>query len=392
VKPLTVMLVAAEASGDERGAGLIMALRRRLGDGVRFVGVGGPRMAELGVESPFDITELSILGLFDGLMAYGRVKRRVADTVALAARDKPDVAVLIDSWGFTVRVADGLRKAVPGVKLVKYVGPQVFAARPGRARTLARAVDHLLTIHSFDAPYFEREGLPTTFVGNSALMTDFCKASGARFRKAIGAAKDDPVLLVLPGSRPSEVRRLTPAFEGAMQRLRASHPGLHIAIVAADTVADFVRAWAVGLPFRTHLIEGDQAKHDAMKGSTVALACSGTVSIELALAGLPMVIAYRLDPVTYAIALHMIKTPWITLFNIAARDRIAPEFVQGDANAETLAQSVAQRLDDPVLRKRQVERQNAALDLMGRGQGDPSEKAADAILALVATAPAPELS
>ena len=134
MKPLTVMLVAAEASGDALGAGLAAALRKRLGDKVRFVGVGGARMAEHGVVSPFDISELSILGFFDGLMAYGRVKRRVADTVALAVREKPDVAVLIDSWGFTVRVAKALRKALPGVKLVKYVGPQVWAARPGRAR------------------------------------------------------------------------------------------------------------------------------------------------------------------------------------------------------------------------------------------------------------------
>jgi len=377
------MLVAAEASGDVLGARLAEALKARLGDKVRFVGVGGPRMAEQGVASPFDITELSILGFFDGLMAYGRVKKRVADTVALAVREKPDLAVLIDSWGFTVRVAKGLRKALPGVKLVKYVGPQIWAARPGRAKTLANAVDHLLTIHSFDAPMFEAAGLPTTFVGNSALMTDFSGADPKRFRKAIGAAADDPVLLVLPGSRPSEVRRLTPAFEGAIKLLRQGRPNLHVAIVVADSVSDFVRGWAAGLPFRTHLIEGEGPKHDAMKGSTVALACSGTVSVELALAGLPMVIAYRLDPVTYAIALHLIKTPWITLFNVAARDRIAPEFVQDDANAENLAQAVAKRLDDPALRGTQVERQNAALDLMGRGQGDPSEKAADALLRLV---------
>ncbi|MBX7247697.1 MAG: lipid-A-disaccharide synthase [Caulobacteraceae bacterium] len=385
MKPLTVMLVAAEASGDERGAGLISALRRRLGEQVRFIGVGGPRMAELGVASPFDIAELSILGFFDGLMAYGRVKRRVADTVALAEQERPDVAVLIDSWGFTVRVAKALRAAMPQVALVKYVGPQVFAARPGRAKTLAQAVDQLLTIHSFDAPFFEREGLATTFVGNSALMTDFRSASGERFRKSIGAGKDDRVLLVLPGSRPSEVRRLTPAFEGTIRKLRAADPRLHVAVVAADTVADFVRGWVAGLPFRAHLIEGDGPKHDAMLGSTVALACSGTVSIELALAGLPMVIAYRLDPLTYAIAMHMVRTPWITLFNIAARDRIAPEFVQGDANPDTLAAAVARRLEDPALRRRQVERQNEALDLMGRGLGDPSDKAAEAILALMAS-------
>ena len=380
MKPLTVMLVAAEASGDERGAGLAAVLKRRLGDQVRFVGVGGARMAEHGVASPFDISELSILGFFDGLMAYGRVKRRVADTVALALREKPDVAVLIDSWGFTVRVAKALRKAMPGLKLVKYVGPQIWATRPGRAKTLARAVDHLLTIHSFDAPMFEAAGLPTTFVGNSALMADFSKADGARFRKSIGAGGDEPLLLVLPGSRPSEIKRLAPVFEGALQILKERDPRLHLAVIGASTVREQVSAWVAGLPFRAHLVEDDEAKRDAMKAATVALACSGTVTIELALAGTPMVIAYKLDPVTYELAKTLIRTPWITLFNIAARDRIAPEFVQGDADPRTLAEAVAARLADPVLRRRQVERQNAALDLMGRDAGDPNDLAADAVL------------
>lgn len=377
------MLVAGEASGDERGAGMAAALKRRLRDEVRFVGVGGQRMAEYGVQSPFDISQLSILGFFDALLAYGRVMRRVADTVALARREKPDVAVLIDSWGFTYRVAKALRKAVPGLKLVKYVGPQIWATRPSRAKTLAGVVDHLLTIHSFDAPMFEAAGLPTTFVGNSALTTDFSQTDPARFRQSIGAGKDAPILLVLPGSRPSEVRRLAPIFEGALQLLKQQRPTLHVVVIGADTVREQVSAWVAGLPFRAHLVEDDQDKHDAMTAATVALACSGTVTIELALAGAPMVVAYKLGPLTYMAAVHLIRTPWITLFNIAARDRIAPEFVQGDANPQTLARSVAERLDDPVLRERQVERQNAALDLMGRGVGDPSERAADALLALV---------
>lgn len=383
MKPLTVMLVAGEASGDERGAGLAAALKRRLGEQVRFVGVGGSRMAEQGVASPFDIAELSILGFFDAVRAWPRARRRIAETVALARRERPDVVVLIDSWGFTYRVARALRKTMPGVKLVKYVGPQIWATRPERARELARAVDHLLTIHSFDKPMFEAAGLPTTFVGNSALQTDFSRADGRRYRKAIGAGKDDPVLLVLPGSRPSEVKRLSPIFEETLQRLKRDRPDLRVVVVGADTVRDQVAAWVAGLPFRAHLVEDDAAKRDAMKAATVALACSGTVTIELALAGLPMVIAYRLDPVTYELAKHLIRTPWITLFNIAARDRIAPEFVQGDAEPETLAKAVAERLDNAALRRRQVERQNAALDLMGRDAGDPNELAADAVLKIV---------
>jgi len=170
-RPLTVMLVAAEASGDDRGAGLARALRRRLGGNVRFVGVGGVRMAQEGVVSPFDITQLSIFGLIEGLLAYPNVLKRADDTAELALREAPDVAVLIDSWGFTLRVAHRLRKM--GIPLVKYVAPQVWASRPGRAKTAAKWFDHLLTIHTFDAPPFLAHGLPVTFVGDATLAIDF---------------------------------------------------------------------------------------------------------------------------------------------------------------------------------------------------------------------------
>lgn len=379
-KPLVVMLVAAESSGDGLGAGLARALKARLGDGVRFVGVGGPRMAAEGLDSPFDIAELSILGWIEGLMAYGRVKRRVADTVALAVRERPDVAVLIDSWGFTIRVAKALRTALPDLKLVKYVGPQVWASRPGRARTLAGAVDHLLTLHAFDPPWFEKAGLPTTFVGNPSLAIDFSQADGGRFRAEHGLGADQPLLLVLPGSRPAEIERMTPVFEDTVRRLKAERPDLAVAVVVADTVADSVRGRVAGWPFRVTRVEGEAAKKDAMKAATVALATSGTVSTELALAGVPMVIAYRLGDLSYALMKPMISAEHITLFNIAAGERIAPEFVQGEARADRLAAAVAERLDDPALRAEQVRRQFDALDRMGRGQADPSAAAAEAVL------------
>jgi lipid-A-disaccharide synthase len=377
------MLVAAEASGDDRGAGLARALKRRLGDGVRFVGVGGERMAAEGVQSPFDIADISILGLLEGLMAYPRIVRRVNDTVALAARERPDVAVLIDSWGFTLRVAQRLRRLDPSLPLIKYVGPQVWATRPGRAKTLARAVDHLLSIHAFDAPWFEAEGLPVTFVGNSALTVDFSKAKPQRLRRAIGAAADDPVLLVLPGSRPGEIDRVLPAFEDAVNLLKADRPELHVVIPAAPTVADMVRAKVAGWPHRAHVVEGEEAKHDAMKAATVALACSGTVTTELALAGVAMVVGYRLGPVTHAILKRLIRTPYVTLFNIAAQAFVAPELIQHDCTGPKLAHEVALRLDDGELRSRQVLAQYAALDRMGRGGPDPSEAAADAVLRIV---------
>ena len=354
-RPLTVMLVAAEASGDYRGAGLARALKARLGDGVRFVGVGGEQMAAEGVESPFDIADISILGLFEGLMAYPRIVRRADETAALAAREKPDVAVLIDSWGFTLRVAQRLRRQAPGLPLIKYVGPQVWATRPGRAKTLAAAVDHLLSIHAFDARYFEAEGLPVTFVGNSALTVDFSGAKPARLRKAIGAKPGDPILIVLPGSRPGEIARMSPVLEDAVGRLKETHPHLYVVVPAAPTVAEMVKARVAGWSHRAHVIEGDEGKLDAMKAATVAMACSGTVTTELALAGAPMVIGYRLGPVTAWIILRfLLRTKWVTLFNIAAQAFIAPELIQDNCTGQTLAREVALRLDDKALRDRQT--------------------------------------
>ena len=257
-RPLTVMLVAAEASGDALGAKLARVLRDRLGaDKVRFVGVGGAKMAAEGVESPFDIAQLSILGIVESLKAYPRAMARLKDTLALAAREKPDVAILIDSWGFNIRLAKALRKQDPDLPLVKYVAPQVWAYRASRAKTLAKAVDLLLSIQPMDRPYFDAAGLDSVFVGNSALAHDFSRADPARLRAAIGAGPDDPILLVLPGSRPSEIQRVMPPFEDAVRRLKAERPNLHVVVPAASTVAQSVKARVAAWPFRAHVIEGD---------------------------------------------------------------------------------------------------------------------------------------
>lgn len=385
-RPLTVMLVAAEASGDSLGAGLAKALKARLGDGVRFVGVGGEKMAAQGVQSPFDISELSILGLFEGVRAYPRVRRRVRDTAKFARANRPDVAVLIDSWGFTLRVAKALRRLYPDLPLIKYVGPQVWASRPGRAKTLAGAVDHLLATQPMDAPYYAPHGLPVTFVGNPALAKDFSAADPVRLRNRIDATHNEPILLVLPGSRPSEIANVMPAFEDAVALLRAERPDLHVVVPVAATVAEAVRGRVAGWPYRAHIIEDEQGKDDAFAAATVALACSGTVTTELALAGTPMVVGYRIGPATYFILKRLFRPPYITLFNIAAGREVAPEFVQDDCTGEKLAAALTERLDNPELRARQAAEQAEALGKMGRGGPDPSEAAADAVLKVLGRA------
>ena len=379
--PLTVMLVAAEASGDVLGAGLARALRGRLGaDKVCFVGVGGAKMAQEGVDSPFDIAQLSILGIWESLKAYPRAMARLKDTLALAAREKPDVAVLIDSWGFNIRLAKALRKQDPNLPLVKYVAPQVWAYRASRAGTLAKAVDLLLSIQPMDKPFFDAVDLPSVFVGNFALAHDFSHADPARLRAAISAGPDEPILLVLPGSRPSEIERVMPSFEDAVGRLKAQRPDLHVVVPAASTVVQSVKARVAAWPFRAHVVEDDALKDDAMAAGTVALACSGTVTTELALAGCPMVIGYITGKVTYGLLKRLFKPRWVTLFNIAAQDTVAPELLQDACTGQALAAEVALRLDDPGLRARQIAAQNAALNRMGRGMPDPSEAAATALL------------
>jgi lipid-A-disaccharide synthase len=380
---VTIMLVAAEVSGDALGAELISALRGRLGPEVRFIGAGGPAMARQGLVSAFDISELAVLGLLDGLFAYRKAVRRARQLEALARREKPDVAVLIDSWGFSYLTARRLRKGAPGLKLVKYVAPQVWATRPGRAKALAETFDLLLSIVPFETPMFEQAGAHVVSLGHPGATRDFTSADPMRLRRRIGAAKDDQILLVLPGSRRSEITRMAAPFGEAAGRLKAERPSLQVVVGAAPAIAETLKAEVATWPLRVHLIEDQTGRDDAMAAADVALACSGTVAVELAAAGCPMVVAYRLGPVSYRIARRIVRTRYITLFNIAADAPVAPELIQQECNGRRLAEEVALRLDDPGLRKRQAAAQLQALDLLGRGRPPPTQAAAEAIARIV---------
>ena len=379
----TVLITALEASGDALGAGLMAELRRRLGGEVRFIGVGGPAMAGQGLSSAFDIAELSVVGLLDGLLAWRRADRRARQVAELAQREGADIAVMIDSWGFSYLLARRLRAAAPALPLVKYVAPQAWATRPGRIKALARTFDRLLSIIAFEVPLFEAAGTRTTFVGHPALADDVPEGDGPAFRASIGAGLADPVLLVLPGSRASEVERLLPPFEEAIGLLKAARPGLQVVIAPAPTVAELVKARTAGWRWRVHLATDAQERLDAMAGADVALACSGTVTTELAVAGCPMVVAYRLDGISYQIARRIVRTRFITLINIAADQAIAPELIQDHCNGPELAEALKQRLDDPDLRIAQVKAQRRALEALGGRGPAPAVRAADAILEIL---------
>ncbi|HEX8232233.1 MAG TPA: lipid-A-disaccharide synthase [Caulobacteraceae bacterium] len=383
MRPSRVLITAVEASGDALGAALMRELTRRLPEETTFIGVGGPQMQAEGLASLFDISELSVMGFLEGLLAYRRAQRRAAEIAGLARREQPDVAVLIDSWGFSYLTAKALRRALPDLPLVKYVAPQVWATRPGRAQTVAALFDHLLSIIPFDQPYFADLPIQTTFVGNPALSRDFSGADGEGLRARLGIAPDSPVLLVLPGSRPGEIKRVMPALEDAARRLKGERPALEVIIPVAPTVAEAVKVRAAQLPFQAHVVLGGADKHAAMAAATAALACSGTVTTELAMAGCPMVVAYKLSPLTAVIARRIVRVPYASLINIAAGEAVAPEFIQEDCTGPRLAAAVGPLLDNPALRAAQTAAQNRALDRLGRGGPDPAERSAQVIEAIL---------
>tara|TARA_R110002095_G_scaffold99485_3_gene87561 strand:+ start:6068 stop:7237 length:1170 start_codon:yes stop_codon:yes gene_type:complete len=383
-----VYLVAAERSGELLGADLIRSLRKRRGDDLAFAGVGGAAMAAEGVPTAVDIDGLAIIGWIDGLLAWRRVKERVALTVADILARKPDVVVLIDSWGFMLRVAQGVRAADPSIKLIKYVGPQVFATRPGRAKTLAATVDHLLSIVSFDAPFYTDFGLPVTFVGNPTLER-MTVGEGAAFRARHELAPDSQAMLVLFGSRPSEIRRMYDVLVAAVARVLRRRPGLKIVIVVAEPVAEIVQA---RLQIDTRMpddiiIVSEAEKADAFAAVDLALATSGTVITELATTGVPTVAAYRLGWITWALIrmLNVMKSPYTTLVNMASDSNLVLEHVQTRCTAPRLERSVESLLEAPERRLQISQALRQATDEM-RGEGKASDRAAEVVLQYLPTA------
>lgn len=372
-----IFLVAAESSGDALGADLARVLKER-DPTLALAGVGGPLMGEQGIASQADISGLAVLGFVDGLKAFKRVKAAVAQTVAAILAFKPEAVVLIDSWGFTLRVAQGVRAAAPDIKLVKYIGPQVWATRPGRAKTLAAAVDHLICIHDFEVPFYAPYGLACTVCGHPALGREK-PGDGAAFRARHGFTPHEKIVLVLPGSRSAEIRRIGPTLWAAAELLDRDRD-LRIITIAANSVREQAVAQT---PAGVRILD-ESEKEDAFAAATVALAASGTVTTEVALQRTPLVIGYKLGWITWAIArAFLFKSKYATLMNVAAGAEVAPEFIQTRMTVENIAAAAAPLLDDPSAREAQLRAQDQALAKMGRGGRPASEIAADAVLSVM---------
>jgi lipid-A-disaccharide synthase len=372
-----IMLVAGEASGDALGGPLMAALSEQESE-LEFIGVGGEAMVAQGLKSLFPISDLSVMGLAEILPRLRLILRRLKQTEQLARDSQPDIIITIDSPGFNFRLGQRLKNL--NIPLVHYVAPTVWAWKPKRARKIAQFLDHLLVLLPFEPPYFEKEGLACTFVGHSAVS--HAKGDGAAFRARHGIADDVPVLGVLPGSRQGEVSRLLPVFIDAAEILAADLDDLVVVVPAVDHVADSIRQGFAASSLKSVIVGSDE-KADALASLTGALAASGTVTLELTLAGVPTVAAYRMNPLTMMIVRRMAKVSSVSLTNLILGQEIIPEYLQEDCTAANLAPAVRQILTDTGERQKQIEAADTVATALGAGGNPPAMRAADAILKIL---------
>lgn len=375
-----IFLIATEESGDRLGASLMKVLRQRLGGAVRFEGVGGRAMAREGLVSLFPIEQLSIMGFAAVVKQLPMLLRRIDETATAATQASPDVLVIIDSPDFTHRVARRVRASDPAIPIVNYVSPSVWAWRPGRARAMTAYVDQVLALLPFEPEEYRKlRGPPCSYVGHPLIEQIGTLRPGADEQKRRDQAP--PVLLVLPGSRRSEVRHHMAVFGAALGLLQGEGVAFELVLPTMPHLADAVREGAASWPVQPAIVIGETEKRAAFRIARAALAKSGTVTLELALAGVPMVTAYRTGAIEAWIMLRMIKVPSVILANLVIGDNVVPEFLQADCTPENLARALRDVLQESPLRQRQVDAFAKIDAIMSTGNATPSTRAADIVLA-----------
>lgn len=369
---LTLFLLAGEPSGDRLGAALMRGLRQ-LRPEVRFQGVAGPQMQAEGMASLFPMQELSVMGIAEVLPKYRALKRRIHETAEAVLASGAAALVTIDSPDFSLRVAARVKAANPAIRTIHYVAPSVWAWRPGRAAKMALHIDHVLALLPFEPPYMQAAGMTCDFVGHPVVADPL--ASPAE-RAAFDGPR--PLILALPGSRRAEVTRLAPILGETLNLLKARHPDLRVAVPTVPHVEPLVRSLTASWPVPPEIITDPARKRGAFAAADVAIAASGTVSLELAANGCPMVIAYDMHPVTLWLMRRAALIDTVTLVNLVSDSRTVPEFIGPACRAERIAPAVEALLADPT-----TQRQAMALTMQRLGQGGeaPGLRAARSILA-----------
>ena len=378
----TIAIFAGETSGDQLGGWLMAALARKRPD-IRFIGVGGANMQGQGLASLFPMQELSVIGFAEVLPHAMRLKRRIRETADYIMRERPQIVVSIDSLGFNFRVNELLRARgmQPLPTFVHYVAPTVWAYKAHRAKKVAQIMDCQLTLLPFEPPYFTKEGIRAECVGHEIAWWWREKGDGAAFRARHGLSAEAPVLAVFPGSRVSELKRLLPIFSEAVTRLRHTTPTLQVVMQIPPALTPLAQALLEGMTPAPLLVSDPTEKKDLFAASDVALAKSGTIGLECALAGLPSVTAYKANALTAAFVRRLLKTPFVNLANVLLGRMAIPELLQEHCTAEEISVQLSTLLNDAQAR----DAQRAAIATIGPMLGtddaqSPSDKAAAIIL------------
>ena len=374
-----IYLIAGEPSGDRLGACLIAALKQHTGGQCQVSGIGGPEMEKQGLRSHFPMSELSVMGFTEVLPRLPNLLRRIRGAVKHILANNPDVVVTIDSPDFSLRIAKKLRGK--NISLIHYVAPSVWAWKPGRAKKLASLVDHLLTLLPFEPPYFEREGLISSFVGHSVIESGADQGDGIDFRERYNISPDAKVLCLLPGSRLSEVKRLLPILGEVVARLNNSK--LHLLMPIVENVSREIRQEISSWRNTPRIINDDSEKFAAFAASDAAIAASGTVALELALAKVPYVTVYKLNPLTALIARSMIETPFFNIINILLGRESVPELIQENCKSDIILPYISDYLNGSDAAAAQIESFTDAVAQLKYGDENPSDKAATVVLDLI---------
>lgn len=385
--PFRLFVVTGEVSGDLLATGFVEELRRRLHPRPLVVtGIGGARLEAAGLQSLFPQTDIQLMGVLAVLKRLPRLLVRISQTAQAVLSAKPDLLLTVDAQDFSKRVAKKVRAADPMIPIVHWVAPTVWAWRPGRASTMKPYTDHLLALLPFEPAVFQKlDGPPTTYVGHPLLdVAGRLRPDTDEQRQRGNPAA--PVVLVLPGSRRSEIKHLLDPFREAVRLVAARYPHARFLIPAVPHLAAAIEAHVSGWPVKPEVLIGEAAKQAAFRRARAALAASGTVTLELALAGVPLVGAYRGNPVEAAIARRLVTAPSVLMCNLVLQRNVAPEFMQDEARPSMLADSLMALLDDTPERQAQLDAFAGLDTIMGLPDGRTSAQAAvDVALDVVAS-------
>jgi lipid-A-disaccharide synthase len=371
-RPVTLLLVAGEASGDAHGAELIQALKEKHSQ-VRIIGVGGPRMAAAGQEQLLDLSAHAVLGLAEVLKQYFKFRKFRDQVLKLARREQPDAVVLIDCSGFNLRLTPRLRRDLPGSRIIYYISPQVWASRAGRVKAMQRDIDLLLTILPFEKAWFEKVApqFNVQWVGHPVLD---------RIRKVDVVQPNPNFVALLPGSRRTEIEAHLPVLWEAARLMSRNQPGLKfILLLPNEAMQKYALAMLGRLPAPNFAFEyntGYAISH--LSRCSLALVASGTASLECALVGIPQIVVYRVHPLTYAVGRRLIKVKYLSLVNVMADEAVVPEFIQDKLEASAVAQAGLELLNHP--QRRETMKRRVAQAVATLGEPGASERAAEAIL------------